>query len=276
MKEKCYHMTKHLQKILSDKKPQLKPIVGGNSEYVNDKNNIGISYSLGLEGIIATNAMFHARYQYEKLEKQTDRNITLDDMFKQDIKKEEENALGDNVYLNFYETEAIRSQNMERDIADPKTKFPIDLENIRGVILKNTKTGEIKYDRDSIIMYAVSKVDKEFFKKLNCYDKPFMNMDGYGKTDFSFKEYIERYYEEILKSSQMNEFLKGKYELQEIDVKQMLELVENNKIKQTIDRKDIFYIAKKREVVMEREISMEILEQLEKNKEKTDKDYFLE
>lgn len=271
-------MTKHLKEILADKKPQLKPIVGENSEYVNDINvdNIGISYSLGLEGIIATNAMFHARYQYEKLENQTSRNITLDDMFKQDIEKKEDRALGDNVYLSFEETEEIKKDNIERDIADPKAKCPIDLKNIKGIILKNDKTGEIKYDRQSIIMYAISKVDKDFLKNFNGWDTPFMNMEGYGKTDFSFKEYVERYYEEMLKKPQMNEFLNRKYELEEIDAKQMLKVIESAKMKETINKQNILFIAKKKEVVLERENSTKMLDQLEQNKERTNKDYTLE
>ena len=280
MRKKCYHMTKYLREIISDKKPQLKSIVGENSKYVNDvsENNMGISYSLGLEGIVATNAMFHARYQYEPLENQIDRDITLDDMFTQNIQEQEDKALGENIYLTFDETKEIEEENKERDIADPKTKQPIDLENIRGVILENVKTGDIRYDRESIIRYAISKVNKDFFEQLNGSDKPFMNMEGYGKTDFSFKEYVKRYYEEMLKDPKMNEIVNGEYELKEINVKQMLKIIEKNKIKQKITKQDILSIAKKKNVIIEKENSLEIIKQLEQTKEieKSDKNYILE
>ena len=230
--EKCYHMTSHLMEIMQDENPGLKPFVGDNSKLVNDvkQENRGISYSLGLEGIIVTNAMFRARYQYDRLENQTDRDVTLDDMFNQNVKNQEDMALGKNVYLTFDETEKIREENEKRDISDPKTKSPIDIKDIKGVILKNSKTGEIKYDRESIIRYAISKTNIEnILNKMPKTDRPFMNMDGYAKTDFSFKQYVERYYEEISKDPEMIEFKNGEYELQEIDANELLKMVEHDK-----------------------------------------------
>lgn len=106
--EKCYHMTQKLKDVIKD--GQLKILVGENSKDVNDtkKENMGISYSLGLEGIFATNAMFSARYQYDLLENQTDRDVTLDDMFAQDVQDRENKRLGENIYLSFDETEEIQ------------------------------------------------------------------------------------------------------------------------------------------------------------------------
>ena len=233
-KEKCYHMTSHLREIMDDENPEIKPLVGENSKHVNDtrQENIGISYSLGLEGVVVTNAMFRARYQYDLLENKTDRDVTLDDMFEQDVHEREDKALGSNIYLTFDETEEIKKENEERDIADPKTKSPIDMKNVRGVVLKNKNTGEIKYDRESIIRYAVSKTNiKDILAKLKGTDKPFMNIPGYGKTDFSFKEYVQRYYEEMIKDPKMLEFKNDEYELEEIDVKEFLKILETDKTK---------------------------------------------
>ena len=259
-KEKCYHMTEALKQIIEDQ--QLQPRVGKNSEHVNDvkEENIGISYSLGLEGIIATNAMFRARYQYDLLENQTDRDVTLDDMFSQDVYKQENEALGGRTYLVFDETETVRDDNKERDIADPKVKSAIDLENISGVILKNNKTGQIKYDRTSIIEYAVSQTSiDDVLDKLVSADVPFMNMEGYAKTDFSFKDYVKRYYEEFSKNPEISEFRDGKYELEEINVNEFLKLLEKDKI----DKKGIINIAKKDEVVEEQENALQMMTQLE-------------
>ena len=237
--QKCYHMTKYLMEIICDDKPGLKPLVGDNSKHVNDikEENIGISYSIGLEGIIVTNAMFRARYQYDLLEQQTDRYITLDDMFNQDVKKQENMALGKNIYLAFEETEKMREENKARDIADPKTKSSIDINDIKGVILKNSKTGEAKYDRESVIRYAISKTNlNDILSKIPKCDKPFMNMEGYAKTDFSFMQYVERYYKEMIKAHEMSEFNNGEYELQEIDVNELLKMVEHDN---TIEMKQV-------------------------------------
>lgn len=226
-REKCYHMTSHLREIIEDGKLDIK--VGENSKYVNDtKNeNRGISYSLGLEGIIATNAMFRARYQYVLLENQTDRDVTLDDMFLQDVQEQENQALGSNIYLAFDETEEIKEANVEGDIADPKTKNPVYIKDIYGVVLKNNKTGEIKYDRESILRYAISKTSiEDILMKLTGADRPFMNMEGYGKTNFSFRDYLERYYKEMLKEPKTTEISSNNYELENIDVNELLNLVE--------------------------------------------------
>lgn len=231
-KEKCYHMTRKLREILNDAKKQLRPLIGENSKHVNDtkSENIGISYSLGLEGIVATNAMFRARYQYDLLENQTDRDVTLDDMFSQNITEQENKSLGGCIYLTFNETEQIQADNKERDIADPKTIIPINVDDIKGIVLKNKKTGEIKYDRESIIRYAISKTNiNDILNKLNDCDKPFMNMEGYGKTNFSFKDYVKRYYEEIIKDSKILEFINDEYILKEINVYELLKLVEKDK-----------------------------------------------
>jgi len=228
-KEKCYHMTSHLKEIIQDGKLDIK--VGKNSNFVNDikSENKGISYSLGLEGLVATNAMFRARYQYDLLENQTDRYITLDDMFLQNVNEQENRAVGSNIYLIFDETEQIRNENIERDIADPKTKSVINIENISGVVLKNKKTGELKYDRDSILRYAISKINiEDMLSKLTNSDRPFMNMEGYGKTDFSFKEYLKRYCKEMLKESETIEISKNDYELEMMNVNELLNLVEKD------------------------------------------------
>ena len=228
-KEKCYHMTSYLKEIIQDGKLDIK--VGKNSNFVNDikSENKGISYSLGLEGLVATNAMFRARYQYDLLENQTDRYITLDDMFLQNVNEQENRAVGSNIYLIFDETEKIRNENIERDIADPKTKSVINIENISGVVLKNKKTGELKYDRDSILRYAISKINiEDMLSKLTNSDRPFMNMEGYGKTDFSFKEYLKRYCKEMLKESETIEISKNDYELEMMNVNELLNLVEKD------------------------------------------------
>lgn len=270
-KEKCYHMTEALKEITEDEK--LEPRVGKNSKHVNDLKNIGISYSLGLEGIIATNAMFRARYQYELLEQQMDRDVTLEDMFSQDVQEQENKALGSKAYLTFDETEKIQEENKGRDIADPKTKSSINLENIKGVILKSNKTGQIKYDRESIIRYAISKTNIDsILNKLKGVDRPFMNMEGYAKTDFSFKEYVKKYYEEMLKDEKMSELKNEEFELEEIGVNELIKIVERDKIKdrkepQKIAKQDIIKIAKKDDVVMEKENSLGIMKQLEKETE---------
>lgn len=230
---KCYHMTVDLKKIIEDK--QIKVIIGENSKYVNDTKpeNAGISYSLGLEGIIVTNAMFRARYQYVSLNNQLlDREVTLDDMVAQNVQEQENHAIGSRVYLTFDETLNIKEENPKRDIADPKTKTPISLEKIKGLTLKNTQTGEVKYDRESIVRYAITKTKiEDILNKLEKTDRPYMNIEGWVKTDFSFKEYVKRYYEEMQKEPSTLEIKNGKYELTEIDVKELLKIVEQDKNK---------------------------------------------
>lgn len=229
--QKCYHMTKYLMEIIGDDKPGLKPLVGKNSKHVNDikEENKGVSYSIGLEGIIVTNAMFRARYQYDLLEHKKDGDVSLDDMFNQDVKKQENMELWKYIYLTFDETEKMRAENKERDIADPKTKSSIDLKDIKGVILTNNKTGEVKYDRESIIRYAISKTNlDDILSKIQKYNKPFMNMEGYAKTDFSFMQYVKRYYEEVIKEPEMIDFKNGEYKLQEIEANELLKMVEHD------------------------------------------------
>jgi len=230
MNKKCYHMTKHIKEIIEEK--TLKPLVGENSKYVNDvkSENLGISYSLGLEGIIATNAMFCARYQYNLLENESDKVITLDDMFAQDVQKQLDTSLGSNVYLVFDENENIKNDNKHRDIADPKTKSSIGLEHIRGVVLRNVETQQIKYDVNSIVMYAISKANIDnILERLINSDRPFMNMEGYAKTNFSFKEYVIKYYETKLKEFSMSEIVDGKYELEEINIKQLMRIIDTER-----------------------------------------------
>lgn len=229
--KKCYHMTNKLNEII--KTGGLKILVGENSKFVNDTKieNLGISYSLGLEGIIATNAMFHARYQYELLENQTEKCITLDDMFAQDIERKEDDALGDNIYLTFSETYEMKKENKERDIADPKTKRAIDIGDIKGVILKNNENGEIKYDRKSILMYAIANTDiNKILEKLQNTDRSFMSMEGFAKTNFSFKDYVLRYYKEMKKEPEMIEFMSKNFELEEVDIKILQNLISDKKI----------------------------------------------
>ena len=243
VKQKCYHMTRFLKDIIKNEDEKgfkgLKLVVGENSKYVNDtkSDNIGISYSLGLEGIIATNAMFRARYQYNLLENQTDRNVTLDDMFNQNVQEQEEKFLGSNVYLVFDETDSIRAENEERDIADPKTKLPIDISNIRGVILKNNRTGQIEFDREAIVRYAVSNTQiQDIIENLVSSDRPFMNMEGYAKTDFSFRDYVRRFFLEVSKEPETQVIGNGDWRLQEIDVKELLEIIEKDKEKMESNR----------------------------------------
>lgn len=219
--EKCYHMTSHLSEIINDKK--LKPFMGDNSRYVNDKK-LGLSYSVGLEGIIATNAMFRARYQYTLLENQLDREITLDDMFEQNVEEQENQFIGNNVYLSFKNTEQLRQENSSKDIADPKTKLSIDIDNIKGIILKSEDRE--KHDIQAIVKYATTKVDiEDVLEWLVADDKPFMNMEGYAKTAFSFREYVQRYYQELQKDSETLEIKNCGYNLEEIDVNELEKLV---------------------------------------------------
>lgn len=62
-------------------------------------------------------------------------------------------------------------------------------------------------------------------------NRPFMNMEGYAKTDFSFRDYVERYYKKMMKDPQTLEFVKGEYELQEINVNELLRIIERDKEK---------------------------------------------
>ena len=239
MKEqKCYHMTPDLKAIMNDEDKALKPKIGKSSERVNDIKNLGLSYSLGLEGVIVTNAFFKARYQYELLENEEDKEISLDDMFEQDVKQQEDENLNSRVYLSFDETEEIRKENAKRDISDSKTKSSVSLDKVKGVVVKNTKTGEIKHDRESIVRYAISKTNiNDILSKIKKTDRPFMNIEGYAKTEFSFKQYIERYYEEMLKDSRMLDYTNGEYELEEIELEKLLEMIEMDKAKEVSEGK---------------------------------------
>ena len=177
--------------------------------------------------------MFRARYQYNLLENQTDRNVTLDDMFNQNVQEQEEKFLGSNVYLVFDETDSIRAENEERDIADPKTKLPIDISNIRGVILKNNRTGQIEFDREAIVRYAVSNTQiQDIIENLVSSDRPFMNMEGYAETDFSFRDYVRRFFLEVSKEPETQVIGNGDWRLQEIDVKELLEIIEKDNDKE--------------------------------------------
>ena len=174
------------------------------------------------------------------LENQSDRDVTLDDMFAQDINEQEQEALGENIYLTFNETEKIKEENKTRDIADPKTKSLININDIKGITLTNLKNGERIYDRNSIIMYAISHteinnivqaIEESCKNATRDSNTPFMNIEGCAKTSFSFKEYIKRYYTEMKKSSEMVSFQNGKYVIEEINVNELLKIIEldNNK-----------------------------------------------
>ena len=194
-----YHITKN--KYLVDIfKNGLKPIVGENSEKVNDlreEEMPKLCFSQGYEGEILMAVNFFMRYHYDK---------------SCGIENFEEFMKQYDVMLAF-DDNLVQNENGD-DIADAHTtnQDGILTQELKVVRLQD-KDGEFTYDRAEIVNYMMSQITlKEVTQNEELLNsKPLMYLEEEGISDKNYEYFLKEFYER--NEANIQKYKNGEYRI---------------------------------------------------------------